>query len=99
MVLVKFNPPTAAGLFHPPARVDFVKKHPEGCFFGADDRTRFNHGVAAVETGGKQMSTGHLHLNGCSSCTPIPTQNAPLRVHFVLVRMTGLEPARLRVGT
>ena len=29
--------------------------------------TRFNYGVAAVETGGKQMPTGHPHLDGFES--------------------------------
>ena len=41
---------------------------------GQDNRTRFafsfrrkeNYGVAAVETGGKQQSTGLLHLIGSS---------------------------------
>jgi hypothetical protein len=33
------------------------------------DRTRENYGVAAVKTGGKQGSTGALHLDGFESAT------------------------------
>ena len=31
---------------------------------------RVNYGVAAVETGGKQMSTGYLHLDRFESLSP-----------------------------
>ena len=40
------------------------KRHPKrGSNFSPGDRTRFNQCVAAVQTGSKQMSTGHLYLD------------------------------------
>ena len=41
---------------------------------GADSGTRIHYGVAAVESGGKQMPTGHLHLYGFESHRPLPNK-------------------------
>jgi len=43
---------------------------PLGCassFCHSGNRTRFHYGVAAVETGGKRLSTGQSLLNGFES--------------------------------
>ena len=53
-----------------------------------------NYGVAAVETGGKQMSTGHLHLMG-SNPSPyfLPNKKRhPNGWRFCLAEDEGFEP-------
>ena len=52
-----------------------------------------SYGIAAVETGGKQGSTGALHLDGFSSChrTKEKPQAEWLEV-LSLVAEAGLEP-------
>ena len=73
---------------------------------GGQHRTRFalsswrgeNHGVAAVEFGGKQEPTGLLHLM-CSS--PLLEQKEkPIRLDgFLLVDDIGLEPMTFRTSS
>ena len=53
-----------------------------------------NEGVAAVETGGKQMSTGHLHLNRFKSLSLQKKKDIHSDVFLFLVGEAGLEPAR-----
>ena len=46
-----------------------------------------NYGVAAVETGGKQMVTGHLHLDGFKSLyTPHKIKKTPSWVSFFCLK-------------
>ena len=79
------------------------KNHPVGWFFLVAEMEGFdlhflpsreeNYGVAAVETGGKQMSTGHLHLDGFKSLTSITNKkNHPVGWFFLLAEMEGFEP-------
>ncbi len=55
-----------------------------------------HYGVAAVETGGKQMSTGHLHLDGSN---PIAVSAEKKKAHpngcafFFLAEQEGFEPS------
>ena len=60
-----------------------------------DDRTDegfdYQRGVAAVETGGKQPSTGRLHLIG-SNPHPLLTRKARLLACFLLTEDEGFEP-------
>jgi len=54
-----------------------------------------NYRVAAVETGGKQMSTGHLHLDGFKSLIyQAKNKGHPKGCPLFLVGEAGLEPAR-----
>ena len=55
-----------------------------------------NNGVAAVETGGKQMSTGHLQLDRFESAPSIKKKREAKASLFFLVPVTGLEPVRHR---
>ena len=55
-----------------------------------------SYGIAAVETGGKQMSAGHLHLMGSSPAAQYQKEETPKGCLFFLVPVTGLEPVRHR---
>ena len=58
-----------------------------------------NRGIAGPLPG-DQQSTGLLDLIRSSPATPTETIKGRQRLPFIiLVRMTGLEPARSRVGT
>ena len=45
------------------------------------------------------MPTGHMHLYGFESRITYQQKEGGFASLFLLVRMTGLEPARSRVGT
>ena len=53
-----------------------------------------NYGVAAVETGGKQMSTGHLHLDGFKFLFPTTKnkEDTRLGVFFIWRREWDSNP-------
>ena len=53
-----------------------------------------NYSVAAVESGGKQMSTGHLHLDGFKFLFPTTKKQRrhPVGCLLYLAERVGFEP-------
>ena len=50
--------------------------------------------AATVKNGGKQMSTGNLHLDGVTFLSKAKIKGHPNGCPFILVGEAGLEPAR-----